>query len=212
MAQRRRPPVVSALAAGLAGALLLAGCSDDSGDEGQQRPLSPPATAPTASPTPSASSSPTASPTAAASPSREPLSRFEGDPAVQGLRAYLRAFATATNADAPRAPSLLRLATARQQRDIPRAFADDRGLYYPGPQPGAVLGVRVVSPTERTLSTCLLEDGWAQPRRGAAPTQSRRVAAVTVTMTRENGLWKVDGAETTTQVSCSGVRLVEERV
>lgn len=208
MAQRRRPPVVSALAVGLAGALLLAGCSD-AGDEGQNAPVSPSATATSASP--SATASATSSPTAAASPSVEALSRFEGDPAVQGLRAYLRAFAAATNADAPRAPSLLRLATADQRRDIPRAFADDRGLYYPGPQPAAVVGVRVVSTTERRITACLLEDGWAQPRRGAAAQERRRIVAAAVTMTREDGLWKVDGFEATTGVSCTGVRVVEER-
>ena len=90
------------------------------------------------------------SPSPSPSPSPKPLSAFEGDPAVMGLRTYRRAVAAAVNAKDLQLRALVGAATARRNSRHQSLYGENIGLYYPGPNPLAVLGVRVVSPTSRT--------------------------------------------------------------
>lgn len=195
--------------AALTGALLvgLSACSDDD-PAGALDPVSPTTAVPTATASPTASA--TATPTTTPSPTAPVLSRFEADPAVQGLRAYFRGSALALNAKNAALPAYVASTTARQRQRFPTQLRSNQG-YLPGPAPMTPLAVRATSATSKAITGCILDSGWTLDRKGGTPLRSRAVLATEVSMVRQAGVWKVDGFAETDRVSCSGVRPVEVR-
>ena len=187
----------------LSAVLLLAGCTNNATQ-------APPLAAAPVSPAPAASPSPERSPSPSPSPSSAPLSAFEADPAVVGLRTYLRAVAAAVNAKNLQLPALVDAATARRNSRHQSLYGENIGLYYPGPNPLAVLGVRVVSPTVHTVLGCSLEAGLVLDRPGGKPVSARKVLGGGYEMLLEGTTWKVNTVMADTAVDCTGVSLQGE--
>lgn len=187
----RRTAAAALLSCGL---LLVTGCGDDA-------PLATPVV-PSEEPTAAEASSPPSP-----SPSAEPLSPFEDDPAVIALRAYLAASSEAINAGDLRLPEFTARATAKRQARHAELYAEDEGTFFPGPPPTAVLAVQAVSPAARNVVTCLLDDGFALDREGGSPTEPRLVVPGIFQMIQEGETWKVDAAVRDPAGSCDGVPL-----
>ena len=173
----------------LAVLLTAAGCG---GDE----PLATPPTAGDAASS-YASASPSASPS--------PLSAFEADPAVQGLRANLAAVAEAVNQQNLQLPALLATTTARRAGVHQEVYGPEFGNFYPGPNPTAVLGVQVISETQRNVLVCTVENGFVLDRPGGTPVKPYAVAGGQFELLLQDGLWKVNRAVAADEVSCQGV-------
>lgn len=182
--------------------VLLAGCSSAE-PAAQPAARTSPSVPASASPLPSPSPSPSPSPT----PSPSPLSAYEADPAVIALRANLRASSAAINARDLALPELLATTTARRAARYPVIFATDLKTYFPGPRPVALLGVRSLSPTAKSLLACSLEGGFGLDRKGGRPVEPRKVTGGTFQMLLVRGAWKVDRATADPSVSCVGVSL-----
>ena len=183
-------------------AMLLAGCS---GDASTSPPAAAPASqapAPSPSPEPSPSPSPLPSPSPAPKPS--PLSAFEGDPAVAGLRTYLRAVADAVNAKDLQLPSLVAASTAARAGRHQQIYGPNLGSHFPGPRPVAVLGVRSVNATRRVILGCQLSN-YALDKPGGKLLVPTAVAPGTYEMVLQGGTWKLDTAKADKDVSCTGV-------
>lgn len=178
--------------------VLLAACG---ADEPLTEPPQAQDSASSASPTPSTAPSPSPSPTA------PPLSAFEADPAVQGLRTYLLAVATAVNARDLQQPRLLATATAARAALHQDIYGSALEGHYPGPSPVAVLGVEVVSETERSIPVCSPETGFVLTMPGGPPFDELEVLAGRFRMVFESGTWKVDDAVGDDAASCVGVPL-----
>lgn len=177
--------------------LALSGCS---GDE-------PRTTAPIAKDAAGAAPSVEPSPSPSLSPTPEPLSPFEGDPAVQGLRAYLVALADAVNAKNLELPAFVAASTDRRAALHQDLYGELIGRYYPGPNPVAVLGVQVVSPTARNVLVCSVESGYDLDKPGGVPNEEREVLGGQFEMVLEGGRWKVNRAVGNHDVHCDGVPL-----
>lgn len=189
-------------AACVAALVAVSGCSDG---ESQTAPVAPGTSRP-APVEPSPTPTPTAAPPAP-SPSPSPLSPFEGDPAVQALRAYLAASSDAINANNLQLPALVALSTSRRQQAHRELFAEDLGTHFPGPAPMAVVGVVPVTPSVRDVRVCLLDGGYALDKPGGRPAEARDVVPAVLTMVLEAGAWKVDDAVIDDGRSCAGVPL-----
>ena len=186
-------------------ALAVAGCSDGGGQD------SAPAAAASAgtagqppSPSPSPSPSPLPSPSPSPAPKPSPLSAFEGDPAVAGLRTYLRAVSDAVNAKNLQLPSLLAASTAARAGRHQQLYGENLGSYFPGPRPVAVLGVRAVDATRRVIVGCQLSN-YALDKPGGKLLVASAVAPGTYAMVLQGGTWKLDKAQASKDVSCAGV-------
>ena len=180
----------------LSGTLLLSSCSggdDASADE--------PTGASSASGTPSASPSASASKTP--TPPAQPLSRFEGDPAVKAARAWATAAArsiTAGQEDLARAKPFM---TPNGQRVIPPLAADEIGLKYPGPVPFTPTSVDHAG-SEATLDVCFWSAGFGLDRKTGQPSHAREVIPMQFAMVHQGGSWKIN-AFYSSQASCSKV-------
>lgn len=178
--------------------LTAAGCGSD-----EPTTAAPVAQAPTAQPSPTTSPSPTPVP----SPTATPLSPYEGDPAVAALRTYLAAVAQAVNSSDLQLPALLASATAERAAVHDEIYGPAVGSYYPAPSPVAVLGVQVVSETERSIAVCSPESGFLLDAPGGSPTEPLEVLGGRFVVVLEGGAWKVDDAVGDDAVSCAGVPL-----
>ena len=156
---------------------------------------------------PSPSAVPLPSPSPSPSPTPPPLSAFEDDPAVQGLRTYLLAAATAVNARDLQQPALLASSTAVRAGRHQEIYGPALVGHYPGPSPVAVLGVEVVSETERSLPICSPEGGYLLTMPGGPPVAELEVVGGRFRMVLEAGRWKVDEAVGDDAVDCAGVSL-----
>ncbi|MEX2292010.1 MAG: hypothetical protein WD794_16995 [Mycobacteriales bacterium] len=180
--------------------LAVSGCSGDA----------PRTTAPVAKDLVTAAPSVEPSPSPSPSPTPEPLSPFEGDPAVQGLRAYLAALADAVNAKNLELPAFVAASTERRAALHQDLYGQLIGRYYPGPNPVAVLGVQVVSPTARNVLACSVESGYDLDKPGGVPDEEREVLGGQFEMVLEDGRWKVNRAVGNHDVHCDGVPLQGE--
>lgn len=127
-----------------------------------------------------------------------------------GLRTYLRAVAAAVNAKDLQLPALVGAATARRNSRHQSLYGENIGLFYPGPNPLAVLGVRVVSPTSRTVLGCSLESELVLDRPGGKPVAEREVLGGGYEMLLEGSTWKVNRVMADAAVDCAGVPLQGE--
>ncbi|MBC7372713.1 MAG: hypothetical protein H7323_01815 [Frankiales bacterium] len=173
---------------------------------GADKPLTEPPTAQPAQ-TREPTAAPSASPSPTARPTSPPLSAFEGDPAVKGMRAYLVAAATAVNARNLQQARLLATSTAARAALHQDIYGPSLVGYYPGPNPTAVLGVQVISKTERSIPVCSPEAGILLDKRGGKPTKPLKVLGGRFRMVFESGTWKVDNASADKAVVCAGVPL-----
>lgn len=178
----------------LAGFLLLASCGSG-GDTAADEPRGA-TTSTTSSPSPSTRA---ATPT----PSADPLSRFEGDPAVKAARAWAAAAArsiTAGQADLAQAEPYM---TAHGQRVIPPLAKDEIGLKYPGPVPFTPTGVDRTG-SAATLDVCFWSAGFGLDKKTGQPAHGRRVIPMQMDMVRQGGSWKIN-AFYSSEASCSKV-------
>lgn len=120
---------------------------------------------------------------------------------------YLAAVAEAVNARNLQLPALVDVSTPQRVGQHQEIYGDDIGSYYPYPSPVAVLGVRVVSATARTIPVCSLEEGLPLDKPGGMPVEPRLVVGGQFEMVLEDGRWKVDDAVEAAEVSCDGVML-----
>jgi len=187
-----------ALAAPLAALTLFSASACGSGDSAAgPAPLtsSPTATAPTTAPS-------TPAPTSEA-PAADPLSEFEGDPAVKALRRFATAIGESVNDD----DASLRAAwpvMTRHGRDVFQdAAAPDIKLYYPGPLPLTPTRVEHSGTTSKVLS-CVWVSGWGQDPKTKLPAAGRRLAPITWVLRRDGGTWKVDD-QVAADLDCSKV-------
>ncbi len=201
-----RPRRVAAAVITAAFAVAVAGC-------GHGAPLATPlslaatSSTPATVPTPNPAVPPSLSPTTPPPTSAAPASPFEDDPAVQGLRAYLAAAASAINARDLTQPALVAVSTPRRLLRAQVLYAPDMGTFYPGPRPVTVVAVRPVSPAATNLLTCSLEEGWSLTKPGGTPARARSVLGLRFEMVLVDGHWKVDDAIVAPEVSCLGVAL-----
>ena len=137
-------------------------------------------------------------------PKPSPLSAFEADPAVAGLRTYLRAVADAVNAKDLQLPSLLAASTAARAGRHQQFYGPNLGSYFPGPRPVAVLGVRAVNATRRVIAGCQLSN-YALDKPGGKLLVASVVSPGTYEMVLQGGSWKLDSAKASKDVSCAGV-------
>lgn len=192
------------LTVGLALSLsLLTSCSGGSG--------SPAATAPG---TPSqngavvATTSPSASPSASRSASAEPLSPYEGDPAVKALRLHYLGAALGINRKNMHNKQLKDSSTARRYGVMTQLAKPEFGTYYPGPNPFTPLDVTRVSATERKVVFCGVETGWTLNRKGGKPVAKRTLSSLEGTIVRQQGRWRVSQL-LYRKDSCTGVEIPE---
>lgn len=134
----------------------------------------------------------------------EPLTE---PPAAQGLRTYLLAVSTAVNARDLQQPALLASSTAVRAGRHQDIYGSALEGHYPGPSPVAVLGVEVVSETERSIPVCSPEAGFVLTMPGGPPFDELHVLGGRFRMVLESGTWKVDDAVGDDAVECAGVPL-----
>ena len=185
-------------------ALLLLTMSACGADEPLAEPVQAQSSPSAAAPSPSASPSPSPSQSPSPSPAPPP-SPFEGDPAVQGFRAYLAAVATAVNARDLQQPELLTRATAARAAFHPEIYGPALVGFFPTPPPIAVIGVEVVSESERSILVCSPEAGILLDAPGGQPLDELQVVGGRYRMLLESGAWKVDDALADDAVACAGV-------
>lgn len=192
MRRAARPvPTVGLLATGLV--LVLGACSSGSSPQ----PAAGTSLFVSAS---SGSVVPTTAPTTAAA-----TSPYEADPAVQALRAWATAAATAINADNLNLPALVALETSTFVPLAPTVFQEDAGLTYPGPVPFTPATVQPVSATMRDVNSCFVATGYARNRTTGQPAAPRTVVPLQVEMVFDSGSWKVNHVYSQVTFSCDGV-------
>lgn len=203
---------------------LLAGCSTD--DEVQPPVALPGAsssapTGPTTAPDdPSSSSSQGATPSPSSSGNAEeasptpagpaawerPATRFDKDPAVQGLYAFYAAVSEAVNAQNLELPALVQ-ASSSQQQEYNQALREEFGAVAPGPVPVVALGVRVADADTRIVTYCVINNGWTVNKKTGKPRAAREVIAARGNMQRAGSRWVLDGGELAAERLCEGVDL-----
>jgi hypothetical protein len=177
------------VASALTGCLALSSCAGGEDTSADEPTTSSSSTAPSASESPG--------------PTPEPLSRFEGDPAVKAARAWAAAAArsiTAGQSDLARAKPFM---TANGQRVIPPLAADEIGLKYPGPVPFSPTAVDHAG-DKATVQVCFWSAGFGLDRQTGQPAHAREVIPMQFAMVRQGGTWKID-AFYSSQASCSKV-------
>lgn len=202
-------------AAGVAALLVvLTACSSDDEDVQPAEALVPSASssaltstdaASTATPTaPATRSTPQPSATASASP--EPSSRFEGDPAVQGMRAHFAALHESINSGGVLTPAVRRTSLRSMDSATSRLLQAQKGLRSRGPTPFTPVEVRAVSSGEKEVSACGLDSGWTVDPDTGKPAGKRSVIALVAVMVQESGDWKLGGVRPG-EFSCEGVKV-----
>ena len=158
----------------------------------------------TASVSPSAAST-SASPSPTKKPKAEPLSRFEGDPAVKVARAWAAAVARDINA---RSHSLARARKYELSSDNPHfaySVYEEFDKYYPGPVPFTPVAV-TRDGASRKVTTCLWAGGFARTRRGGPRATKHSIVGIEFTARRAAGSWKLTDVLGAT-VDCAGVKV-----
>lgn len=125
---------------------------------------------------------------------------------MKGLRANLLASAEAINTRNLNLPALVATSTARRAGFFQDLYGVEFGNYFPGPRPVAVLGVRDVSPSAKTVLACSLEDGHALDAPGGRPVKPDKVLGAQFEMLLEKGAWKVNRV-VVADVSCENIIL-----
>ena len=187
-----------ALAVPLAALTLLGAAACGSGDSAAgPAPLtsSPTTTPPTAAPS-------TTAPTSEA-PAADPLSEFEGDPAVKALRRFAAAIGESVNDNDASLRAAWPVLTRHGRRVFQDAAASDIKLFYPGPLPLTPTRVEHAGATTRVLS-CVWVSGWGQEPKTKLPADGRELAPITWVLRREGGDWKVD-EQVFADIDCSKV-------
>ncbi|NNM44396.1 hypothetical protein [Knoellia koreensis] len=120
-----------------------------------------------------------------------PLSKFEGQAPVKGLRAWAAAYAKAINSNDKTYKSAASTLTRNGLTVMPQVDGSDVGFYYPGPVP--LTPTKVATSGNRSIvSTCTWTKGFVQNRKTKLPAQKRLIEGVSYTMVRDGASWKVD--------------------
>ncbi len=190
------------VAAGLLAALALSGCGGDD-PSGSESPVSPTSQSAveSESPTPTPEESPTAS---EASPSSEPLSRFEDDPMVVVTRQYAAAVGRSVNRDEAQLASAWKYMSPRGRRVLPATMAEDMPHDFPGPLPFTPRAVAETGADRGIVRICIQLSGWARDSRTGLPVGERKIVAGKFVMLKVGGVWKVDGLQADTG-DCSSI-------
>jgi hypothetical protein len=191
-----------AVSVAVVGALALAACS------GGSKPRVAPAAASSSAASTTASSSPVPSPSTSA-----PLSPFETQAPVIALRNWAAAATKAYNASQNYSdPSLVALEEPSFVSVTSTLYADDAksGLTYPGPLPFTPIAVASPSPTEASISTCVVGQGFAVSPATQKPIAALTVLPVTFSETLTNGAWLLSGIANATTYSCTNVVPAEQ--
>ena len=208
---------VSALLVALA---LLSGCTSsgktDKSTPATTRPPSSAQSSGTVSSTPAAPTSSSTKPaptsTAPTKPVRPaPLSAFEKDPAVQAMRKFFYHSGRMINAGNYIDAELRTMITPFLVPHMKQLAGVDVGRYYPGPLPFQPKSVQVVNSTNRTISGCLIANGWAQNPKTHRPAKPLQVVGAKVFMVKGSGRWLVNAVPFVKSVSCKGVVVHEQK-
>ena len=182
------------LCASLVAGAALSGCSNDGEARADDQPVAARSSS-ASTPTPSTSARPT--------PTLHPLSRFEGDPAVQAARAWAVAAAQAINADQRDLARARPLMTATGQQTIPPLAAGEIGLHYPGPVPFTPTDVAHHG-DRATVAVCFWSAGFGLQRSTGQPKEGRKIMPLRFSMVKVAGHWKMDRF-LTSEADCSQV-------
>lgn len=187
-------------------ALALAGCSSSSSGAAGS-PAASSAVGGTSSSSAPASSSPSprssSSDAATSSTSLPPLSKFEDNAQVVGVRAYGREYAKAVNAGKKSYGPLLDTLgpTGRSKKTISWMFGTDlkKKLRYPGPlpfTPTRVSGDKVFA--------CVWSSGFATDRKTGEVAETKKIEALQFWMTKNSkGKYVVNGIYSASGLDCS---------
>lgn len=153
---------------------------------------------PSATPTPAFTTTPTPTPT--------PTSRFERDPAVQGLRAYFAVAAEAINTGNEDHPGFKNVSMPGWLPDSAGLVRSQKGLRAPGPTPFTPLRVKVLSSVARDVEVCGMDNGWNIDPSTGKPKGKKSVIPAVVHMVKQGSRWKVDSVYSA-DFSCKGVKV-----
>ncbi len=132
--------------------------------------------------------------TPSATPTRPPLSSFEGTPQVKALRAWAAAAVRDVNArreDFPLA-QVHEVDTFEVRNDVGVSFQEEFDKYFPGPLPFTPVAVKR-SGDQTVISTCVIGSGFALTKRGGPPAEKLSVVPVAFTMARQGSRWLLAG-------------------
>lgn len=129
-------------------------------------------------------------------------SDLEASGPVKAARAWAAAVAKEVNARSSSHAPTRAVTTARGAKRLPRTYADDYGLRYPGPLPFTPLSVQVSDGVAR-VPACVQTGGWATGADGMSA-QGNQLTASTFVLRRVRGDWRLDRI-TGRPDSCEGV-------
>lgn len=193
-ASSSRRTLAALVAAPVAAALLLSGCSGDA----------EPAPAATPTATPSETVTPTSTPT----PSATPLSSFEDRPQVKVIRRWAAAAAAdLSNSDREMTASRVFLTEGAVPRFRKDVMGEDFDKDYPGPIPFTPVAVKVKGKSAQVFA-CLQAEGWGLNRKTGRPAEKRRIMGAEFDLVQSKGHWTIDHLyDVTGSVDCKGVKV-----
>lgn len=198
-------------AAAMALSAAVAGCS---GSSSTAATATPPSAAPIPSAESSASTVDTATPEPTTTPSLTPAptptvsapqSKFEADPAVKAVRAWLAQSAKTTNTGHYDSPALDALMTAPLRAQMRGILIGDVHRYYPGPGPFQPISVRLLSTAHREITGCEIDAGFALNRTTKKPDERLVINAARYSVILAQGRWLVNEITLAPGVSCKSV-------
>lgn len=175
---------------------VLAACGSQTAD------VEPPASDAGAGSSPSTSSSPSTGSSPGARTTTRTRSALESRPQVKAVRAWASAVAREVNSRSTSHEATRRVTTARAAKRLPRTYASEYGLRYPGPVPLTPVSVQTRGSTAR-VAACVQTSGWGVDGQGVSP-EGNVITASSFVLKRVRGTWKLDRIVGRTD-SCDGV-------
>jgi hypothetical protein len=183
----------------------LSGCGG--GDEPAAAPTSSTSSTTTSS-TSSSSATTTSTPTPTQTRALAPLSRYENDPRVKGLRQFAYQYGRAINAKNRNYKPWLATLSPKAVKERGEFIDEDLGQRYPGPIPFTPVKVTATSGSSARISLCLQWQGWGRNPKTKKPARAADIGPGYVDLLKREGRWVVDTLGRDTTFSCSKTKVV----